>query len=103
MASPGSGNQSAGSSFAGSPTGPVWFTHTCRWRRRVRRRRSLRRCGPVPKPGEISLAHHEVLSLDELPEFKREVLEAREVRLTDFAFHVAPFLVVPWPRRWAAP
>ena len=30
---------------------------------------------PLPRPGYVSLVHHRILFLDELPEFRRHVLE----------------------------
>jgi len=71
--------------------------------------------GGIPRPGELSLAHHGVLFLDELPEWNRNTLEALREPLESGDVHIAratmqsvfparPLLVTamnPCPCGWA--
>ena len=57
--------------------------------------------GTYPRPGEASLAHHGVLFLDELPEFRKDVIEALRQPLEDRSVTIArAHLSLSYPARF---
>jgi magnesium chelatase family protein len=57
--------------------------------------------GQVPRPGEVSLSHHGVLFLDELPEFRRNVLQVLRQPLEEGTVTISrAAAVVSYPARF---
>src|SRR5881396_3095755 len=56
--------------------------------------------GSYPRPGEVSLAHGGVLFLDELPEFRKNVLEVLRQPMEDGVVTIARAAMNPCPCGW---
>ena len=57
--------------------------------------------GQLPRPGEVSLAHHGVLFLDELPEFRKNVLEVLRQPMEDGCVTISrAMLSLSYPSRF---
>jgi magnesium chelatase family protein len=57
--------------------------------------------GSSPRPGEVSLAHHGVLFLDELPQFRRHVLESLRQPMEDGIVHIGRArIAITYPARF---
>ncbi len=57
--------------------------------------------GMIPRPGEVSLAHNGVLFLDELPEFRKNVLEVLRQPLEDGQFTISRTqIAITFPARF---
>lgn len=76
-------------SLAGTLTAPVHATPPFRAPHHTASHTALVGGGATPRPGEVTLAHHGVLFMDEFPEFERRSLDALRQPLEDKVVSIA--------------